>query len=101
MYRNKFNHILRSAESKYYQDLLIVHKAIVKKNWQIIEGIINKRKYRINHTNFKHNDAIIGDDKLVADKFNKYFVNVGESLSKSISPSKRKPDEYINIKNSE
>ena len=27
-----------------------------------------------------------------------YFVNVGESLAKSISPSKRKPDEYINFK---
>ena len=101
MYRNKLNHILRSAERKYYQDLLIEHKANVKKSWQIIKGIINKRKYRINNTKFKHNGDIIEDGKLVADKFNKYFVNVGETLAKSISPSKRKPEEYINFKPSE
>ena len=86
MYRNKLNHILRSAERKYYQDLLIKHKANVKKSWQIIKGIINKRKYRINDTKFKHNGAIIEDGKFVADKVNKYFVNVVESLAKSISP---------------
>ena len=101
MYRNKLNHILRSAERKYYQDLLIEHKTNVKKSWQIIKGIINKRKYRLNNTKFKHNGAIIEDGKLVADKFNKYFVNVGESLAKSIPQSKRKPDEYINFKTSE
>ena len=32
MYRNKLNNILRSAERKYYQDLLIEHKANVKKS---------------------------------------------------------------------
>ena len=46
MYRNKLNHILR----KYYQDLLIEHKTNVKKSWQIIKGIINKRKHRPNNT---------------------------------------------------
>ena len=61
MYRNKLNHILRSAERKYYQDLLIEHKTNVKKSWQIIKGIINKRKYRLNNTKFKHNGAIIKD----------------------------------------
>ena len=86
MYRNKFNHIFRSAERKYYQDLLIEHKANVKKSWQIIKGIINKRKYRINNAKFNHNGASIDDGKLVADQFNKYFVNVGESLTQSISP---------------
>ena len=93
MYRNKLNHILHSAERKHYQNLLIEQKTNVKKSWQIIKGIINKRKYRLNNTKFKHNGAIIEDGKLVADKFNKYFVNVGESLAKSIPPSKRKPDE--------
>ena len=101
MYRNKLNHILRSAERKYYQDLLIEHKTTVKKSWQTIKGIINKRKYRLNNTKLKHNGAIIEDGKLVADKFNKYFVNVGESLAKSIPQSKRKPDEYIDFKTSE
>ena len=49
MYRNKLNHILGSAERKHYQNLLIKHKANVKKSWQIIKVIINTLP---NSTNF-------------------------------------------------
>ena len=59
---------------------------------------MDKRKYRQSNTKYKHNGTIIVDSKLVADKFNKYFVDVRESLAKSIPQSKRKPDEYINFK---
>ena len=45
-YRNRLNHILRSAERKYYQDLLIRHKSNTKKSWNVIKMVINKRKYR-------------------------------------------------------
>ena len=48
--------------------------------------------------NLSKNGAIIEDGKLVTDESDKYFVDVGASLSKFISPSKRKPDEYINFK---
>ena len=44
-YRNKLNHLLRSAERKHYQDLLNEQRSNGKKAWQIIKFIINKRKY--------------------------------------------------------
>ena len=43
-YRNKLHHLLRAAERQYYQDLLTEHKSNLKKSWQVIKMIINKRK---------------------------------------------------------
>ena len=81
MYTNKLNQILRLAVPKYYQDLLIEHKTNAQKSWKIIKGIINKRNYRINNTKFQHHGDITVDGKFVADKFNKYFVNVSVWLN--------------------
>ena len=81
-YRNRLHHILRTAERQYYQDLIIKHKNNVKKSWQVIKSIINKRKYCPVNTKFKYNDGEITDGKLIANKFNIFFVNVGESFSK-------------------
>ena len=33
IYRNKIHHVLRSAERKYYHDLLVEHKSNLKKSW--------------------------------------------------------------------
>ena len=46
-YRNKLNQLIRSAEIKHYHDLLIKHKSNIKKSWQIIKSVINKRKYKL------------------------------------------------------
>ena len=37
--------ILRTAERQYYQDLIVKHKANIKNSWQVINSVINKRKY--------------------------------------------------------
>ena len=53
MYRNKLNHILRSAESKYYQDLLKELETNMMKSWQLFKSIIYEHKYRLNNTTLK------------------------------------------------
>ena len=95
LYRNKLNHILRITERKYYQDLLSEHKSNVKKSWQVIKTIINKRKYKPVNTKFKCNDTITEDGQVISNKFNNFFVNVGTSLAKNIPSSKKCPTEYI------
>ena len=83
-YRNRLNHILWSAERKYYQDLLIRHKSNMKKSWNFIKMVINKRKYRQCCNKFVSNGKTVEDGKLIANKFNDFFVNVGSSLAKTI-----------------
>ena len=50
----------------------------------MIKSIINKRKYCPVNLKFKYNGDVISDGKTVANKFNKFFVNVGESLANEI-----------------
>ena len=80
-YRNKLNHLIRKAERNYYQDILLESKSNLKKSWQILKGIINKRKYRPPVQEFDSNGIIIKDGEQIANKFNKSFVNVGSYLS--------------------
>ena len=89
-YRNKLNHLLRSAERKHYQDLLNEHRCNIKKSWQIIKTVINKRKHNAVCTKFKCNDITITDGKDIANRFNNFFVNIGASLAKNIPVSVKK-----------
>ena len=77
------------------------HKASIKKSWQVIKSIINKRKYCPVKSKFKYNGDVISDGKIIANKFNNFFVNVDESLAKEIPSTSRCPSEYIRFEISE
>ena len=94
-YRNKLNQLIKTDERKHYHDLLIEHKSNIKKSWQIIKFVINKRKYKMPCTKLKLNGTIIDDGIDIANKFNNFFVNVGNTLAKSIPTSHKYPNDYI------
>ena len=62
-YRNKLNHLLRSAERKYYQDMFKEHRSNLKRCWQIIKMIINKNTNMSVPKRFLHNGKIVEDGK--------------------------------------
>ena len=94
-YRNKLNHLLRTAERKYYKDLILEHKSNLKKSWQILKMIINKRKSKPLCKEFKCNGETIKDDVKISNKFNNFFVNVGSSLASGIPPSTKNATDFI------
>ena len=94
-YRNKLNQLTRSAERKHFHDILLEHKSDLKKSWQVIKAIINKRKYTPINTKFKVNDATTNDVNVIANKFNKFFVDVGTVLAKSIPSTDKNPAHYL------
>ena len=83
------------AERQYYQDLILQHKANIKKFWKVIKSSINKRKYCPVNPKFKYNGDFISDGKIIANKFNHFFVNVGQSLANEIPFTNRWSSEYI------
>ena len=72
-YRNKLNQLIRSAERKHFHDVLLEHKSNLKKSWQVIKTVINKRKYTPVNTKFKVNGATTNDGNVIANKFNTFF----------------------------
>ena len=57
--------------------------------------IINKRKCNPTCSKFKCNGSVIEDGKVIANKCNDFFVNVGPSLAKNIPSTKKRTIEYI------
>ena len=98
-YRNRLNHVLRAAERKYYQNLINEHKSNVKKCWQIMKMIINKRKYKPVCKKFKHNDQVIENGHDIANQFNRFFVNVGSTLANKIPVSNECPIDFMKFNN--
>ena len=54
-YRNKVVKLLTIADKKYHNDILIKNKSDIRKNWLIIEEILNKSKSKeLRHVNLLH-----------------------------------------------
>ena len=81
---------------KYYSNLLDENKNNIKEAWKILNTIINKKSKNSAYPQ-QFNDLngnIITDEKLAANKFNDFFVNVGTNLA-----SKIKVEDKCNIFN--
>jgi hypothetical protein len=98
-YRNKLNHLLRSSERQYYDNLLKSNKHNMKKTWNVLKEIINKKSVSPIQDCFIVNNKEIKDPILIANHFNKYFTNIGSNLAKSIPNNSNSPLLYMNESN--
>ena len=80
-YRNKLNHILRAAQRKHFKDQILEDKTNLKKSWQIINMVMNKRKYKRPCAEFKYNGKPSKMDWRLVTDLTFFFVNVGSTLS--------------------
>ena len=70
-----------------------------RKLWSIIKNIINRNKKNKFQEKFKLNDGSYTTDmKIICEKFNDFFINVGPSLSKKIPNRNCSPDQFIKMK---
>ena len=102
-YRNKLNSLLRKSERDDYDSLLLENKQDLKKTWNVIKQVINKKKSTQLSQNFKINNCNVTDNNFtIAEGFNIYFVNVRHTLAKQIPTNKIDPVLLIknNIPNS-
>ena len=87
--KNKLNHSLRIAKRLYYERKLEYVKTNTKNTWKILNEVINKKKKttrKLPHE-FKVNNQMIFNPKLIADRFCDYFTKrwseFGQDNSKS------------------
>ena len=66
----------------YYSKKLTNCYGNMKKTWGVINDLLNKnRKNDMNHGEFKLNHTTFTDPNIISEKFNQYFINVGEKLA--------------------
>ena len=94
-YKNKLNHILRIAEKNHFHSLLELYQGNAKKTWSILKEVINRRKQSKMSAMFKVGNIITTDKQKIANCFNKYFVNAGDSLAKQIPHHPGSPLQYL------
>ena len=88
--------LIKAAEKKHYSDLISEYKGDSTRVCSIIKTIINKNMKSHNRTEFKLGDgSLTSDMKLICNKFNDFFVNIGPSLSKNIPVHNTMPIDYI------
>jgi hypothetical protein len=98
-YRNKLNKLIKISERKYYEEIFNDRQTDLKKKWTIVKGIINKKKTSNVPCKIKINNKEITNKAIIAERFNKYFVNIGPELAKNIAPTTRSPNPYLENSN--
>ena len=74
-------------ENNYYRSEILSNKNNLRKVWDIIIQVVNRKKGSKIHEKFIHNDKEITDPKAIANGFNNYFVNIGPTLASKIPNS--------------
>ena len=97
-YRNTLTKLLRHAERKHYHDLLEEHKSDLKASWKTLKTVINKGTKGKLPKLFRDGEKEVTNPKDIADRFNKFFTNIGPTLAKSIPKSSSLPLKYLNEK---
>ena len=89
---------LRKSERDYNKNYIDINKHNLKKTWQILKDIINKRRKNTCSDTFSVNGKETKDAQTIANGFNKYFVNVGSNLSKQIPVMNETHFKYLSEK---
>ena len=103
-YKNKLTNILRTCEETYYSNKFDKVKADNKETWRVLNEILNRKKRSICNQPENYNDGkhIYKIQKDIANGFNKYFADIGPSLTSKIPVGKGNIYDHMqtNIKDS-
>lgn len=85
-YKNKLTSLIRKAKQNYYKKLITDNKDNNKGLWKAVQEI-SKTKNKISQiTSLKNNEnVLITDTKLIANEFNKTFIEMGKKLADKIN----------------
>ena len=95
-YCNIFNKLKRSAKTKYYTEMLNLHKDSIKETWLVLrQALNNKKEYSKLPQKFVLNGKTITDIKHITEQFNNLLANIGGSISDFISQSNNSFHSYL------
>ena len=96
-YKNKLCSIMRRAEQDHYHELIEGAQGNQAKIWHIINDLIGKRRRpsTIPKTLITTDEIILENEQNICNEMNKFFSNVGPSLSSQLPQSRIDPLTYV------
>ena len=101
-YKSTLNRLLRKAEREYYHSQLALNKRNLKRQWTILKDIVNKKKGKVTPHQFKFGEEVVSNNAIISGRFNSFFTNIGNELSKKVANTDINPTSYVkcNARNS-
>ena len=97
-YRNMIISLIRKSKRKYYFDFFTEHNTNVKKTWEGILQLVNvNKKKSVNIKLIYENSNPITDNKGMANAFNSFYSNLGNSIEQKIPKGRRSFSSYLDI----
>ena len=94
--RNNLTSIKRNSKKEYYKNYFSLNSKKSAAIWKGIRLIVKiKQTSQRDILILDDNGSLITDPKLIADHFNKYFVNVGPTIDNKIPISKHNFTDYL------
>ena len=78
---------IREAKRMYYTRTFDLYKNDIKQTWFVINSTFSRNKKCNASEQFIIDDKELKDLTVIANEFNKYFVNIGQSLAEKITPT--------------
>ena len=75
---------IKRAKKQYYSNYFKQYSKDSRKQWQMINSLINRNKTKIKVTKLTKQDAAITSKNGIADTFNEYFCNIANTLKQGI-----------------
>jgi len=94
-YKLMVKKLLKISERDYYDQLIENNKSNARKSWNIIKDVIGKNNRGEITNNFRINNTVVSDPKLIADSFNRFYVNIGPNYSRNSQKTNIRPSSYI------
>ena len=83
---------MKKAERQDLKEQLLSHKNNLKKSWEVMNKIINKKRTAsVRLTKIVINGHEIEKDSQIADHFIEFFTNIGSQLDNKIPKTKVAP----------
>ena len=83
-YRAKLRKSIREAKRQYFSNIFNRHKSDMRKTWCLLNETLNRNVKKQPTHEFLVDNIMTTDPVIIANKFNEYFINIGNSLADKI-----------------
>jgi hypothetical protein len=96
-YANKLTTVIRTAKKSFYEWSLNNAKNDMKKSWALIKKLIGRNTKHKTIKNIIVDGEVIENERLVAEHFNNFFVDVAKGLDSQIPQAQVSPYDSVNV----